>query len=161
MASLFGFGGPSAKIEIELDNAEGLQKTIEVESDETKEELVIYSGADTIKGTVKVILPSGKKLEHVGIKIELIGTIGTFDSSPVAPFTLLSGSFPFVCFWYSYLIHLLFLNSAADTFCILFSFSFPFFRCDLPPPLFFFFTPTLCHVQNYSMTRQTVLTSRS
>ena len=102
MASLFGFGGPSAKIEIELDNTEGLQKTIEVESDETKEELVIYSGADTIKGTVKVILPSGKKLEHVGIKIELIGTIGTFDSSPVPHFTLLLGSFSFVCFWCSY-----------------------------------------------------------
>jgi hypothetical protein len=79
MASLFGFGGPSAKVEIELDNAEGLQKTIEIESseNETKEERIIYSGADTIKGKVKVIIPSGKKLEHIGIKVELVGTIGT------------------------------------------------------------------------------------
>ena len=75
--SLFGFGGPSAKVEVELDNTEGLQKTIEVESEDTKEELFIYSGSDTVKGTVKVIIPSGKKLEHVGIKVELVGTIGT------------------------------------------------------------------------------------
>lgn len=75
--SLFGFGGPSCKVEIELDNSAGVQKTIEVESEETKEELIIYSGADNIKGKVKVIIPSGKKLEHVGIKVELIGTIGT------------------------------------------------------------------------------------
>ena len=40
--SLFGFGGPSAKVEVELDNTEGLQKTIEVESEDTKEELFIY-----------------------------------------------------------------------------------------------------------------------
>ena len=78
--SLFGFGGPSAKVEVELDNTEGLQKTIEVESEDTKEELFIYSGTDTVKGTVKVIIPSGKKLEHVGIKVELVGTIGTVTS---------------------------------------------------------------------------------
>jgi vacuolar protein sorting-associated protein 26 len=76
--SIFGFGGPPAKVEIELDNSDGAQKIIEVESDDAKEELIIYSGSDNIKGTVKVIIPSGKKLEHVGIKVELIGTIGTF-----------------------------------------------------------------------------------
>lgn len=73
----------SAKVEIELDNVEGLQKTIEIDGEnDTKEERIIYSGSDTIKGKVKVIIPSGKKLEHIGIKIELVGTIGKCYSIP-------------------------------------------------------------------------------
>ena len=58
--------------------------------EDTKEELFIYSGSDTVKGTVKVIIPSGKKLEHVGIKVELVGTIELFyDKANGSEFTQL------------------------------------------------------------------------
>eukprot|EP00946_MAST-07B_sp_MAST-7B-sp1_P000064 g64.t1 len=74
MASFFGLGGPAAKVEIALDN-DGDRKSIEVESEDAKQELMIYSGNDKVSGTVKVIIPSGKKLEHLGIKVEVIGTV--------------------------------------------------------------------------------------
>ena len=72
--SIFGFG-PSAKVEIELAGQDD-RSLITVDTEEKKEELPIYSGDDVVSGTVRVIVPSGKKLEHVGIKIELIGAIG-------------------------------------------------------------------------------------
>ena len=77
--SIFGFG-PSAKVEIQLTGQEE-RSLITVESEEKKEELPIYSGDDAISGTAKVIVPSGKKLDHVGIKIELIGAIGASTST--------------------------------------------------------------------------------
>ena len=80
MASSFGLGGPAAKVEIALDN-DGDRKSIEVESEDAKQELMIYSGNDKVSGTVKVIIPSGKKLEHLGIKVEVIGTVGTYFKS--------------------------------------------------------------------------------
>ena len=35
----------------------------------------IYTGLDTVKGEVRVELPQGKKLEHLGVKVELYGRI--------------------------------------------------------------------------------------
>lgn len=34
-----------------------------------------------ISGTAEVIVPAGKKIEHLGIKVELIGQIGNGISS--------------------------------------------------------------------------------
>ena len=126
--SLFGFGGPSAKVEVELDNTEGLQKTIEVESEDTKEELFIYSGSDTVKGTVKVIIPSGKKLEHVGIKVELVGTIGTVTICFNCPLSFsrrgASSALAFFFFHPQY-----FFNLAHPTSLLCASLCFAFFIC--------------------------------
>lgn len=86
--SIFGFG-PSAKVEIQLTGQEE-RSLITVESEEKKEELPIYSGDDVISGIAKVIVPSGKKLDHVGIKIELIGAIELYyDRSNGSEFTAL------------------------------------------------------------------------
>ena len=94
MASFFGLGGPAAKVEIALDNSDG-RKSIEVASEEAQQELMIYSGGDKVSGTVKVIIPSGKKLEHLGIKVEVIGTIGEL---PFLPQWIPFGIF-FLKFW--------------------------------------------------------------
>jgi hypothetical protein len=40
------------------------------------EQLHLFTGMDTIAGTVAIKLNKGKKLDHVGIKVELIGQIG-------------------------------------------------------------------------------------
>jgi len=131
--SLFGFGGPSAKVEVELDNTEGLQKTIEVESEDTKEELFIYSGSDTVKGTVKVIIPSGKKLEHVGIKVELVGTIGTVTICFNCPLSFSRRGCIFCsCLFFFFFIHthnLYFFNLAHPTSLLCASLCFAFFIC--------------------------------
>ena len=131
--SLFGFGGPSAKVEVELDNTEGLQKTIEVESEDTKEELFIYSGSDTVKGTVKVIIPSGKKLEHVGIKVELVGTIGTVTICFNCPLSFsrrgASSALAFFFFLSSTHTTCIFFNLAHPTSLLCASLCFAFFIC--------------------------------
>jgi vacuolar protein sorting-associated protein 26 len=36
----------------------------------------LYQGVDTVSGVVVVNVNPGKKLEHVGIKVELVGQIG-------------------------------------------------------------------------------------
>jgi len=78
MASLFGFG-PSAKVEIELKGADDREKiTVENGPEKKKSELLIYKGGDAVEGTVKVVLKPGKKLEHIGIRLELIGLIDMY-----------------------------------------------------------------------------------
>ena len=41
-----------------------------------EEKLTVYQGHESVQGICKVVVPSGKKVEHIGIKIELIGQIG-------------------------------------------------------------------------------------
>jgi hypothetical protein len=41
------------------------------------EDMLIYSGQEPVSGTVDILVPSGKKIDHLGIKIEMIGHIGT------------------------------------------------------------------------------------
>jgi vacuolar protein sorting-associated protein 26 len=91
MASLFGFG-PSAKVEIELaGTADGeKRKTIKVDggADNTKMELPIFTHGESIEGTVRVVLPPGKKMDHIGIRLEIIGIIDLFyDRSNSQEFT--------------------------------------------------------------------------
>ncbi len=38
--------------------------------------LYIFEGREPVRGRVRVTLPPGKKLEHLGVKVELKGTIG-------------------------------------------------------------------------------------
>jgi len=68
--------GPPCKIDVEL---EGLDKraTVEVTTQEEKtEKIPLYIGNEIVKGTVSIKLePNTKKIEHIGIKIALIGTI--------------------------------------------------------------------------------------
>ena len=38
----------------------------------------VYTGTDTLSGTCKLTLPQGKKLEHLGLKIQLLGQTELF-----------------------------------------------------------------------------------
>lgn len=42
----------------------------------THVELPIFTGFDDVAGTVYVKIPPGKRLEHQGIKVELVGQLG-------------------------------------------------------------------------------------
>jgi len=70
--SLFGFGGskPSDRISISFDGDHPM-KTIP--NGETQ--LPVFASNEPVSGSVEVRVDPGKKLEHLGIKIELLGQI--------------------------------------------------------------------------------------
>ncbi|KAG8464868.1 hypothetical protein KFE25_010236 [Diacronema lutheri] len=75
MASLFGFVGASPTIHIALADAD-TRKRVPVTVGGKASELYLFMAQDDVRGTVTVEPPKGKsRLEHMGIKIELIGRI--------------------------------------------------------------------------------------
>lgn len=69
-------------------NLSGDHPTKRVGSGATETELPIFSSTESVAGTVEVRTDPGKALEHLGIKIELLGQTGArpntspADSSP-------------------------------------------------------------------------------
>ncbi|XP_065176311.1 vacuolar protein sorting-associated protein 26B-like [Sycon ciliatum] len=75
--SFFGFG-QSAEINVELSDAEK-RKQVDVRNEEgKKEKLFLYYDGETVSGKVHVLLKPGKKLDHMGIRVEFIGQIELF-----------------------------------------------------------------------------------
>jgi len=72
--SFFGFGA-SADIKIEFRNQDKLQKVGVKNENGEVEDLYLFTGTDDICGSVSVDIPKNKKIEHIGMKIELIGLI--------------------------------------------------------------------------------------
>jgi len=72
--SFFGFGS-SCDIRIEFKNQDQLKKVTVKNENGDMEDLFLFTGHDTLEGTVFVDVPKQKKVEHIGIKIELIGMI--------------------------------------------------------------------------------------
>ena len=52
-----------------------MRRTIRVQGGDPIE-LPIYSGNENVSGTVDISVPPGKKIEHQGIRIEMIGQTG-------------------------------------------------------------------------------------
>ncbi len=73
MASLFGFSKPCT-IDIELAPDEG-RKKITVSHDNKSETVLLYAVEDVIAGRATITVPPGKKVEHVGVRLELLGLI--------------------------------------------------------------------------------------
>lgn len=92
---MFGFG-PSCDIEFDLDRS-GKRKKIELNEDGKKSNQYIYYDGEDVGGTVHIKLKkSGTKLEHQGIRLELIGQIELYyDRSNHHIFTTLS---KFLCY---------------------------------------------------------------
>mmetsp|Transcript_20020 Transcript_20020/g.28752 ORF Transcript_20020/g.28752 Transcript_20020/m.28752 type:complete len:305 (-) Transcript_20020:164-1078(-) len=75
---MFRFGsGPSINIKFSGSD-ERLKKEVKAPGSDNTEELLIYEGQEPVKGTVEIIVPSGKKVDHLGIKIEMIGLIDLY-----------------------------------------------------------------------------------
>lgn len=63
-------------IEIRLEG-EDQRKHVDVRLDKRRKEKVpLFVDGETVKGTVAIRLKDGRRLEHVGIKVQFIGTIG-------------------------------------------------------------------------------------
>ncbi|KAK9236801.1 vacuolar protein sorting-associated protein 26-domain-containing protein [Lipomyces kononenkoae] len=66
-------------IEIRLDG-EDQRKHVDVRLDKRRKEKVpLFVDGETVKGTVTVRPKDGRRLEHIGIKVQLIGTIEMFS----------------------------------------------------------------------------------
>jgi len=84
MASFFF--GSACDIEFELKNQQSLPM-IDMKGDSGElEPVYLFQGRDPIVGQVHV-RPKGKKLDHIGIKIELIGQVELLDEKSVYEFT--------------------------------------------------------------------------
>lgn len=75
MAALFGFGAVPVEIDITLAGEEG-RKQIEQKLEKDKKELCpVYYDAESVAGQVTVRIKDGKKFQHDGIRLELVGSI--------------------------------------------------------------------------------------
>lgn len=66
-------------VTITFDNQDTRDKKSVKLSDKETTELPIYGGQENVCGVVDVTVPTGKKVEHQGIRIEMIGQTGTFN----------------------------------------------------------------------------------
>lgn len=63
-------------IDIVLEDSDD-RETVDVRLDKNRREKVpLYSDGESVKGAVTVRPKDGKRLEHTGIKLQFIGTIG-------------------------------------------------------------------------------------
>lgn len=74
MASLFR---TPVDIDIVLEDTDE-RPTVDVKYDKNRREKVpLYMDGEHVKGAVTIRPKDGKKLEHTGIKVQFVGTIGT------------------------------------------------------------------------------------
>lgn len=72
-------------IDIRLDDADDKRQMVDIKLDKNrKEKCPLYSDGETVKGAVTIRPKDGKRLEHTGIKVQFIGTIGPHASTPGA-----------------------------------------------------------------------------
>ena len=80
MASLF-FSTP-VDIDIVLEDSDERQ-SVDIKVDKGRRERApLYMDGESVKGAVTVRPRDGKRLEHTGIKVQFIGTIGTWPVFP-------------------------------------------------------------------------------
>jgi vacuolar protein sorting-associated protein 26 len=64
-------------IDIVLEDGDD-RETVDIKLDKNrKEKAPLYADGESVKGAVTVRPKDGKRLEHTGIKVQFIGTIGT------------------------------------------------------------------------------------
>jgi len=77
--NFLGFGSPCT-VAVDFKNGEGsTPPTANVPAEGGKKvELPLFLGGESVQGEVKIAPKDGKKMEHIGIKIELLGQIELF-----------------------------------------------------------------------------------
>lgn len=85
MASFFSFSSVPVDIEIKLQGEEG-RRQVEVKGEKDQRELcAVYYDGESVSGQVNVRVKDGKKYQHDGIRIELIGSIGEIIMFDILP----------------------------------------------------------------------------
>lgn len=79
--SSFFFSTP-LDIDIRLEDSDDSRQMVDVKLDKNRrEKCPLYQDGESVKGAVTIRPKDGKRLEHTGIKVQFIGTIG-LSSSP-------------------------------------------------------------------------------
>jgi vacuolar protein sorting-associated protein 26 len=86
MSMLGGMFGTACAIEVSFD-AEANRKTAPLGKDRKGERAYIYTDGEDVAGTAMVSVRPGKKMDHQGIKVEIIGQVDTLNDK--------SGSYDF------------------------------------------------------------------
>lgn len=64
-------------IDIRLEDSDDNRQMVDVKLDKNRtEKCPLYMDGETVKGSVTIRPKDGKRLEHTGIKVQFIGTIG-------------------------------------------------------------------------------------
>jgi len=71
--NIFGFGS-LCNVDFSFDLQDS-RKSIQVQTEKGPQKLLVYTSDEPIKGSIKVNVKQGKKIEHKGIKVELVGQI--------------------------------------------------------------------------------------
>jgi len=75
--NFLGFG-PQPAIEVDFGGNGRRHVTVKGDHVNTTDTVPLFCGTETIAGQVRVMAPPGKRIEHQGIKIELLGQIELF-----------------------------------------------------------------------------------
>lgn len=87
---LTGLVGPAARVVVKFADADTRQTVTVRQPDGRDEEQYLFAAADNICGTVEIEVGGNRKLEHTGVKVELIGLIEMLqDRSNTYEFTSL------------------------------------------------------------------------
>ena len=79
MSSLFSSFTSAPTINISFNGVENKKKkSFRLQNKEESIEVPLYGGNEAVSGKIDVIVQPGKKYEHLGVKIEMIGHIGKF-----------------------------------------------------------------------------------
>mmetsp|Transcript_24002 Transcript_24002/g.23758 ORF Transcript_24002/g.23758 Transcript_24002/m.23758 type:complete len:295 (+) Transcript_24002:13-897(+) len=83
--------GKKAEVALELDNLEGRKTATFKDSSGKEVSLPVYTGNEDISGRLVVNMKRGKKIEHQGVKVELIGRIDiTYERNQTSDFISMS-----------------------------------------------------------------------
>lgn len=76
-----GWWGTPLDIDIRLSEGDDDErKTVDVKIDKNRREKIpLFEDGESVKGAVTIRPKDGKKLEHTGIKVQFIGSIGMFE----------------------------------------------------------------------------------
>lgn len=86
---MFGFGRSSDRIAVEFADEETRPKQ-SLSSASGGGFLPVFASAEAVRGVVEIRVPHGKKVEHLGIKVELVGQIEMYyDRGNYTDFTSL------------------------------------------------------------------------
>ena len=85
--SLFSFSTP-LDIDIVLQDTDD-RPTVDVKLDKNRREKApLYLDGETVKGAVTIRPKDGKRLEHTGIKVQFVGTIGMDSPGSIERFNI-------------------------------------------------------------------------
>lgn len=80
-SSLFGMGTP-CQIEVKLQKVEGRKSATMKDRNGSSYKAPVFMDGEDVKGKVFVNLSNKKKLDHMGIRVELVGIIeNLFDKT--------------------------------------------------------------------------------